>query len=500
MYSLVPAPKRQKVEVDWTAQPVPPPTIWQSWAAGASDIAFAACFWTVFTSLVFQLFYWSVWELALAGSELALLANLSPLLLYNRSFRADISSQRGFAILRGVTVLAGMGVFAAPLPIIRLIGIVIGTAAGWLAVVDPFRRARGSAEARAEGNVLVAGLLITVLAKHLNYSVNPFWGTAVSWWNLLGLAVGGLSVYETAYRPVSLFVAAPKVKDKVPDLSPGNTLCATGLGSLIHLIHTFCTDTGTIIAWTWTGYPVSGPTLHPYGAILLAIASVSTLVDVPLLGLIASTVGATGLYVAPDWAGYWSGVALVIGLLMALPGSLQAASTLPTAKTFGIALATYCLLDVVSVVTVAYAFVPFGNLVRERTDLVLGFCCISTWFIELHRRKITTRPLDSAAKVRLQSKTRFTRPLAIIIAILSLTSAYLYSPAPITPYYPDRIISGGIWTVHFGVDLAGRDSQHRMAELLKDMEVDIVGLLESDLHRMVYGNRDLTRVVDNQKW
>lgn len=34
--------------------------------------------------------------------------------------------------------------------------------------------------------------------------------------------------------------------------------------------------------------------------------------------------------------------------------------------------------------------------------------------------------------------------------------------------------------VHFGVDMAGRDSQHRMKELLSDMEVDVVGLLESD--------------------
>jgi hypothetical protein len=30
------------------------------------------------------------------------------------------------------------------------------------------------------------------------------------------------------------------------------------------------------------------------------------------------------------------------------------------------------------------------------------------------------------------------------------------------------------------VDMAGRDSQRRMMELIRDMEVDVVGLLESD--------------------
>lgn len=32
-------------------------------------------------------------------------------------------------------------------------------------------------------------------------------------------------------------------------------------------------------------------------------------------------------------------------------------------------------------------------------------------------------------------------------------------------------------------------------ELIRDMQVDVIGLLESDLHRFVYGNRDLTRVM-----
>lgn len=49
--------------------------------------------------------------------------------------------------------------------------------------------------------------------------------------------------------------------------------------------------------------------------------------------------------------------------------------------------------------------------------------------------------------------------------------------------------------VHFGVDLAGQESQRRQLELIRDLDLDIIGLLESDLHRFVYGNRDLTRML-----
>jgi len=52
--------------------------------------------------------------------------------------------------------------------------------------------------------------------------------------------------------------------------------------------------------------------------------------------------------------------------------------------------------------------------------------------------------------------------------------------------------------VHFGIDNEGRDSQRRMRDLVGDMQLDVVGLLETDLHRIPYGNRDLTRVMTEE--
>lgn len=79
-----------------------------------------------------------------------------------------------------------------------------------------------------------------------------------------------------------------------------------------------------------------------------------------------------------------------------------------------------------------------------------------------------------------------------LVALLSpLTRPPSPPPAPSAAHQRGRILNAGIWTVHFGIDDAGRDSQRRMRNLVRDMELDVFGLLETDLHRPVYGNRDL---------
>lgn len=53
----------------------------------------------------------------------------------------------------------------------------------------------------------------------------------------------------------------------------------------------------------------------------------------------------------------------------------------------------------------------------------------------------------------------------------------------ITPHHtPKRILTAGIWNVCFGFDQLMRDNTRRMSSILRTMELDIVGLLETDLH------------------
>jgi hypothetical protein len=105
-------------------------------------------------------------------------------------------------------------------------------------------------------------------------------------------------------------------------------------------------------------------------------------------------------------------------------------------------------------------------------------------------------------------------PIVVFITLAARAVASLRGvpETSIVPYHaPDRLFTAGIWTVHFGLDQSMYDSSRRMSNLLKDMEVDVFGLLETDLHRsgascrrarsllaadaqpLVFGNRDLTQ-------
>ena len=73
------------------------------------------------------------------------------------------------------------------------------------------------------------------------------------------------------------------------------------------------------------------------------------------------------------------------------------------------------------------------------------------------------------------------------LTLLSISSVlvtlYRWPSSPPHPHHSGpRILTAGIWTVHFGFDNEGRDSQRRIRDLVSDMQLDIVGLLETDLH------------------
>lgn len=67
--------------------------------------------------------------------------------------------------------------------------------------------------------------------------------------------------------------------------------------------------------------------------------------------------------------------------------------------------------------------------------------------------------------------------------ISGVVTVYRLPSSPPQPFKPGpRIIRAGIWTVHFGFDNEGHDSQRGIRNLVRDMQLDIVGLLETDLH------------------
>lgn len=76
--------------------------------------------WSVFTALTTTLFYFSVWELALTGSELSLLATVSPIVLGIPGLRDVLSTRAGRATLHVLTI-SGLAAYLLDSPVYRLL-------------------------------------------------------------------------------------------------------------------------------------------------------------------------------------------------------------------------------------------------------------------------------------------------------------------------------------------------------------------------------------------
>lgn len=97
--------------------------------------------WSVFTALAPTLFYFSVWELGIAGHELSLLATLSPILL-NIQIVLDIASSRVGRTLLYLVSFVGLAAYALESPLARLFAVMfantavsIGYAVDWSAPI-----------------------------------------------------------------------------------------------------------------------------------------------------------------------------------------------------------------------------------------------------------------------------------------------------------------------------------------------------------------------------
>jgi hypothetical protein len=152
-------------------------------------------------------------------------------------------------------------------------------------------------------------------------------------------------------------------------------------GSLLFTLHNFVTDSSTLIAWSWAGYPVRGPLPHLHGSLTHIAQAIGLLTGVYMckpartldiahpLWLAYGSASASVMYLNKNWLGYVGGWNFAAYLMLAIPVVLgSAASNKHIGKTFFIAFLTAALLDVVNTFTVAYAFVPGGEYFRERTN------------------------------------------------------------------------------------------------------------------------------------
>lgn len=359
------------------------------------------------------------------------------------------------------------------------------------------------------------GILSTVLLKFLNYSVNPLWCIVdkdSNGWNKTGLVLAILACVEKSLRPNRLEhqpssiptvdPATPKLNGTATKTTVGPTwpgLVACGFGSLVFLVQTFISDASTIIAWNWSGYPVRDqPTHMEHVPVVISCAAIAAIqpfafeiyrnvvgkdVQDPrikyyiernrsrhrLFGIVAFVAcivlcSRTALWIPQELSaslfsernGFIAGCVVVAYLLQAMPRYFQGMSALRSYKHFGHAMLLYVVLDVLSVVTVAYAFVPGGQLLRERGGLVISMAFL---LVVLGDRQLPKSNEAKSLSRKSQGLPSHARGYGAIFLGLLAASSWIhqyrfqhgltqktYTPVA-NPSKPESLFTAGIWTV-----------------------------------------------------
>ncbi|KAN0120924.1 Frag1/DRAM/Sfk1 family domain containing protein [Russula decolorans] len=505
-----------------------------------SDLYFAYQSWTLLTSLPVTLFYFSIWKLALAGPEFSSLTALSPLLLGFAPVLSFAVSRGGRTVFAGAAGAIGIGLWWAESMWVRLAAAMFGVfctsirwAGEWQSDIN-----RGY-----HAIVFLLGLILSSLSKHLNHGNNPAWlivDSSSGGQHVLILILGFLALIEFGTRPdhplpASLASAtsathqrpSSSTKTDKRQASPDREqwlLPSIALGSLIYSLHERLSDPSSLVAWSWSGFPIRGPHPHVHApltvlaqvlATLLALAlsppSSPTSARRPSTGFpditthpLVFAIGVFSTYLLhtrTGWVGYTGGLLHAAFLTLITPPLLQNAGSAARAcgagRVFGTAWAVWIVFVFVGTFTVAYAFVPGAWSFRERTDLVL-VAQLTLIAPSFNWRSFSVSSPASLPPIPHIAR-RYIRTALALIAVVALIGPLRKSaqmaPTPAPAHARARIVNAGIWAVHFGIDNAGRDSQHSMRDLFRDMDLDVVGLLETDLHRTVFGTRDLARVA-----
>ncbi|KAF8689085.1 Frag1/DRAM/Sfk1 family, partial [Rhizoctonia solani] len=478
-------------------------------ATYAADLYLSYCSWSVYTSLAITLFYFNIWELGVTGSELAVISTLTPFWLGIRSFRKSVASHTGQVVTRACVIL-GMAAYATDEPLGRLFIVAFANMALGIDWAITWSGLNEHVNPMDNSLVLAAGFILANLSKLANHSNNPVWPIVDSrsgGWNKTGLFLALLALVQFASRP-------PTSTREVVKLDSSRTwMSSVGLGGTIFALYSLFADSGTIVAWSWTGYPAKGPipgvisgsvtiSVLCAGLALASSSSASRVVNHPAW----LSIGAGAcfiMYQYRDWVGYAGGLVYGLFLMSIFPKMLQESAFRGSAWVYYLMWLTIVALILADVWATAYAFVPGGVYMRERTDIVLTaeVIAIACGVLNWGKRTIGSNEAQSSntpsVSVFAKLKSRIRATLGLVMVLAMSVALYRTPRSPPVPHHSgDRLITAGIWTMHFGQDNEGRDSQRRMRNLIRDMELDVVGLLETDLHqRTVFGHRDLTQVI-----
>ncbi|CAJ2509669.1 Uu.00g146950.m01.CDS01 [Anthostomella pinea] len=474
-----------------------------SWAEvldTAAEVYLGFVFWSMLTSLGVVIWYFPLWHMGISGYEAFVMSTISPLLLGIKPIRSlVIHNLRACHFLS----LAGLVAWQVKDPAYRLFTVGFGVAMAclsWAATLF----SESVHKARLESKVLAwtVGLVMSSAIKFAWWTNNPIWPImtdANGGHNGTGLALALLAVLRfTRKAPLNTGAFAE-------DRQTGTSLLsALGIGGLFFGLHSLLSDTSTMILWVWEGYPVRGPLAVTHGWFTIAAMTAGLLTGIRQPRLVSTwtvygvgCVGAAVLTSYANWFGYYGGLVTAFYLTAIATPMLTVASKKSPAITYGLGFFVYNILVLFHVWVVAYAFVPGGPLVREHTEWIMIAMMLTLGAGVFNLTSMNARRPESHKPASLSRHRKYHTLALGAVNVFFLAAAYMRFPVnDYKPYHADsRVLTAGIWTIHFSLDNDMWSSEYRIRDLIKELEIDVIGLLETDLQRIIMGNRDTTQFL-----
>ena len=420
--------------------------------------------------------------MGISGFEILILTTVSPFLLANSKIRSfAVSNQRLLHLLS----LAGLAAYLIKKPVWRLFAVGFGvtmSCLSWATTLHAESTHVNGLEVRILG--LALGLILSVTLKFAWWTNNPVWPIMHAkngGWNGTGLALGLIStLWFTGRAPPGPPVVTPIRK------GPTSYLTACGIAGLFFGLHSLLSDTSTMILWVWEGYPIRGPYSATHGWMTAAAMTAGLILGLYQPAMLSSwtayaigCAGAATLTLHHNWLGFYGALttgAYLMGLCVPL---IRHAARRSPATSFGLGFLIYNFMVLFHVWVVAYAFVPGGPLVREHTDWVMLSMMGLIGCGVFDMTSVRARP-PSRAPGRTSQHRKYHSAAAMLVNILFACATIRRIPTnDYAPYHGEaRLLTAGIWTIHFSLDNNMWSSEQRMRNLMRDMELDVVGLLE----------------------
>lgn len=468
-----------------------------------ADIFSGYIFWSILTSLGVSVWYFPLWHMGISGYEAMIMATISPLLLGISWVRKLVLSN-----LRIVHLISLIGLLAWLVkdPAGRLFTVALAVSLECLTWVG-FWYADRANPGRLQTRILAwcIGLILSSIAKFANQTNNPLWpilNASNGGWNKTGFILAVVAAWHSSGRP-----RTDHGEPSATTTRKGSSLLAgMGFAGLVFAMHSLLSDSSTMILWVWDGYPVRGPISVPHGALTIFAMSTGLFLGLSFPRFFGGwtafgigSVGAALLTCYDGWLGYYGGFVLAVYVMGVAPVLIQSAVQHSPVPTFGVGYFLYNIMVLFHVWVVAYAFVPGGPLVREHTDWVMITTMLLIGAGVFSALITNSSPSTQRSKSPPRGRRMSAYYLHILFALqlLSMSIAYLrFPPNNYQPYHKEqKLVTAGIWTIHFSLDNDMWSSERRMAAAIRDLELDVVGLLESDTQRIIMGNRDFTQYI-----